>query len=259
MHLVANAGVLVACGGQKLLIDALFDPARVTGTEAGAFSGPTTQALEAMLAGRPPYDGITHLLFTHDHPDHFDAARTEAFLARNPVAGLVLPSGMAGAYPALGGHVRAGGGRVYELDLPLGAWRGIHLGDTLALTVFRTPHAGGKNFADVEQYCFLLGESGGESLLIAADSDYLPDYFAQMLAGRRLDAALVNPLFLNRSDGRRTVTAGMRPARLLVYHLPFGGADPLGLRPTAAYDARKYAEELPPVVLLVEEGQSVPL
>lgn len=253
--LVANAGVLIEGGGEKLLIDALF----AGGTEG--FSAPPDGAREAMLAGRPPFDGVNGLLYTHDHPDHFDAALNEAFLARPRVRGrnlqgVVAPAALAAEHPAFVKMAEERSERLYLLDFTPGLHRVIHLGE-VTLTAFASPHAGAQ-FAGVAHYFFLL-ETGGKSLLLLADSDYLPEYFAAVLAGRRVDAALVNPLFLNKAEGRRVVTEGVCPGRLLVYHLPFEGEDSLGLRKVAAYDRERYGDTLPPVELLLAAGQTAGL
>lgn len=247
--LVANAGVLVQGGGENLLVDALYR----RGPEKG-FSPPSAQMQKALLAGHPPFDGPAHLLFTHHHPDHFSIGLTAEYLKTRGAKGLVLPGGAAAAHPELMDVAKGNAEKIVILDNPEGFSRVMHLGEA-TLTAFRVPHAG-REFVDTEHYAFLL-EAGGRTLLAVADSNYLPELFVGMLAGRSVDAALVNPLFLNKSRGRRTITEGIAPGRLLVYHLPFEGEDPMGYRKVAAYDREKHAGQLPPTQLMLRENQSV--
>lgn len=249
VRLVANAGVVVEMGGEKILVDALF-----TSREEG-FSAPSPNTREAILAGGPPYDGVTALIVSHDHPDHFDATLGMAFLRRHHVGSIVLPGSVAEAYPDFKKLAEERSKRLVLLGVPQGYERTVHLGE-VALTALSVPHAA-PQFAGVEHYAFLLA-AGGRSLLLLADSDYLPELFAGMLSARRPDTILANPLFLNKPKGRQVLLEA-EPQKLLVYHLPFEGEDTLGLRKAARHDSQKYAAILPPVELLLQEGQAVSL
>ncbi len=62
---VANEGFLLAGGGKKVLIDALFD---------GGIAGYPTipdELRPSLEQARPPFDGVDLVLATHFHGDHF--------------------------------------------------------------------------------------------------------------------------------------------------------------------------------------------
>jgi L-ascorbate metabolism protein UlaG (beta-lactamase superfamily) len=77
---MANAGVLLDCGGRLVAID-LFFREGVKGYET--LSDGLREALESAQA---PYDRIELILATHVHADHFDAASVARHLSNNPQA-----------------------------------------------------------------------------------------------------------------------------------------------------------------------------
>ena len=63
--LVANAGILLRVQDTSILLDALFsDP-------TCSFCEPSPATKERLLCGRPPFDAVDYVLFTHLHKDHF--------------------------------------------------------------------------------------------------------------------------------------------------------------------------------------------
>ena len=77
----ANAGVLIECGGTRLLLDGIrrapFAP----------FLPTPPQILEQMLSGPETsrWRSVDFLLFSHLHPDHFDEEAVRDYLAGNRV------------------------------------------------------------------------------------------------------------------------------------------------------------------------------
>jgi L-ascorbate metabolism protein UlaG (beta-lactamase superfamily) len=77
---LANEGVLIACGGQKVLVDALLRDS----LDDYARHPPDVQ--EKLETGKPPFDGIVLALATHFHLDHWDAGAISRFLKNNSSA-----------------------------------------------------------------------------------------------------------------------------------------------------------------------------
>jgi L-ascorbate metabolism protein UlaG (beta-lactamase superfamily) len=77
---LANEGVLIRCGGQKILVDALLRDS----LDAYARHSPEVQ--EKLETGTPPFDGVGLALATHFHLDHWDAGAVSRFLRNNPNA-----------------------------------------------------------------------------------------------------------------------------------------------------------------------------
>jgi glyoxylase-like metal-dependent hydrolase (beta-lactamase superfamily II) len=84
--LIANDGFLIAGGGNKVLIDAIF-------TEGfGQFTSPSDAVLEEMKNATPPFDNITALLVTHRHADHVDPAGAVQHLLNDKACILIAPA-----------------------------------------------------------------------------------------------------------------------------------------------------------------------
>ena len=83
----ANAGVLIECGGTRLLLDGIrrapFAP----------FLPTPPQILEQMLSGPETsrWRSVDFLLFSHLHPDHFDEEAVRDYLAGNRVREIFAP------------------------------------------------------------------------------------------------------------------------------------------------------------------------
>src|SRR5262245_25828774 len=74
---LANEGFMIAGGGRKLLIDALFRE----GVEGYATITPATR--ELLEQARSPFDGVDAVFAAHFHDDHFDAEAVLAHLTHN--------------------------------------------------------------------------------------------------------------------------------------------------------------------------------
>lgn len=77
---LANEGFMIAGGGKKILIDALFRE----GVGGYAVLSTATRALLEQACS--PFDGVEAVFATHFHADHFDAEAVLAHLKNNPQA-----------------------------------------------------------------------------------------------------------------------------------------------------------------------------
>lgn len=247
--LLANEGILLEFKNTKLLIDGIHD------NESGMFSGLSKRVLADLLAGTSPlFQNVNYVLFTHCHPDHFTAWSTEVFLRNRRVKGLFMPDRQTLEFMSLRQTALRQADQVWLLDLPLGTKKVVNLAEDVSLTVFRSNHAG-KQYADIENFCYLLDFSG-RKVFIIADAAYDSAYFAQMLAQETIEAAFVNPLFLNLPEGRAVITQALKPAKVIVYHIPFADRD-VGFRRMVKKDIEKYQGSLPPIDVLWDELQEM--
>lgn len=248
--LLANEGIILQFGETKCLIDGLHDH------EDGMFSSLSKPVIKDLLTGKKPlFRNIDYLLFTHCHPDHFSAELTEKYLSQHQLKGLLLPDRQTLGFTALREVARHQSDRTWLLDLPLGEKKRIELEPDVAVTVFRSKHAG-LHYVDVENFCYLLN-LGGRQVFMIADADYDADYFSQILAGEKIEIALVNPLFLNKSAGREVITKALKPDQIVVYHIPFTEHDGHGFRKLVPYDVKKHQDKLPPITVLWNELQEI--
>ncbi|MDR3294625.1 MAG: hypothetical protein LBT26_02180 [Clostridiales Family XIII bacterium] len=246
---LANAGLLVQYRDVTLMVDALQN-------ETLYYAPLPERIFDEMLRGDGMFNKVDHVLYTHGHPDHFTAAMNCSWLARHSAASLTVPKHFAADYPDFCRNAVRKCDDVWWLDLPPGGQGQKSLGDGVSLTAFRTPHMGGKRFADAVHYCFRL-DLGGTGVLITADCEYDRESYGRMAAAGPADAVFINPLFLHKDEGRAILSDILKPARAFVYHMPFDGADPNGYRRMMARDVERYRANLPPTVVLQEAMRQV--
>ncbi len=222
---------------------------------SGLFSGLSKRVLAELLTeNNPLFQNIDYVLFTHCHPDHFTAWCTEAFLQRRRVKGLFMPDCQTSEYISLRQIAMRQADQTWLLNLPLAKKMTIRLSEKISLTVFRSNHAG-KQYVDIENYCYLL-DYAGRKVFIIGDGDYDAAYFAQMLEGETIEVAFINPLFINLTEGREVITQALKPARVIVYHIPFADRD-RGFRKLVKTDIEKNQGSLPPIDILWDELQEI--
>jgi len=78
---VDNAGLMIESGGQKVLVDVLYDSLHLR-DEAGL-----------LIGAQPPFSDVDLILTTHEHDDHFSAAMVGAYLLASPSTQFVSTAG----------------------------------------------------------------------------------------------------------------------------------------------------------------------
>lgn len=224
--LLANAGLLLRYDGVTLLLDGIY------GGEGHPFSTPSPELLERLSAGQPPFAQLDYLLFTHAHPDHFSPELTLACLRRRRVKGVFLPETRAVRESGLADFLRENGiPAVFLSESTDRASYRIEPGVTVR--AFHTRHLD-KLYWHVHHFCYLL-TFGEKRVLICADTDYTSETLSQV-GDAPLRAAFVNPLFFSELRRRRFFRGTLNAQTLCVYHVPFSGEDPMGMRPRLAND-----------------------
>ncbi len=248
--LLANAGIMIEYNKMKFLIDGIHENTK------GIFSGFSSSELSELIQGTIPlYQNIDYLLFTHCHPDHFNADYTEKFLQKNHIRGIFLPDQPAGDFTSLRQLAKSRLNKLWLLDLPLGQKQKIQLTENITVKVFRTIHAG-RQFTEVKHYCYLLNFKG-KNLVTLADSNYDLDYFTGLLGEEKITAAFVNPLHLHQARGREIINQALDPERLVIYHVPFTNDGKYNLRRMVRRNIERYGDNLPPTDILWNKMQEI--
>jgi L-ascorbate metabolism protein UlaG (beta-lactamase superfamily) len=207
---VANAGVLVASGDFKVLIDALFekpDP---------EYRAPTSEMLGKIITGTAPFDGVDLVLVTHSHPDHFDARLAARYLERSPKVVVLAPSDAVSEMRKVAGNWPRIEPRVVSLDIKMGEKWKRDL-KRIPVTALRTLHGAQASPMNV-MYLF---ELGGWRIFHEGDSPgNVDDYRAFGLGGDPIDLALVHFWFPLDPDCARFLQEDLKPNHIALTHLP---------------------------------------
>jgi L-ascorbate metabolism protein UlaG (beta-lactamase superfamily) len=253
--------------GFRLAIDALHE------RQPGPFSGLPPETIAQIRQGvSNPLGELDALLFTHAHGDHFSAGLTEQFLSQTPIGQLWIPRAGLQQSKGLASIVQHSARQLFVLDAAshpspqrallvsqsqAAGGTGTSSSEQVSVSIeaFRLIHAG-KAYADVEHYGFLM-TIGGRRMLFAGDGTAEPEAYEHILAGRSLDLAVLNPLFVHLLAGRRLIQTVLQPNKILINHIPFAEEDPEGLREQVRCDLERYQDRLPPALVLQDPWQQV--
>lgn len=207
---VGNEGFLIAAGGKKVLVDALYRE----GVEGYVVQPKKRQ--EQMERAETPFDGIDLVLATHFHADHFDAEAVGEHLIHNERALFVSTPQAARQLRSYLGENKQALRRIRSSfpDEPRRI-RMNHRGITLQL--LNVHHGRGRK---IENLGFIF-ELGGKRFLHLGDSDGNErDFRRNDLHTEALDFAFV-PYWYLAYDGRATAISGaIRATHIIAMHLP---------------------------------------
>ena len=228
--LSANAGVAIYVGGYRIWVDALH-----TQKQPG-FSAVDVPLQKQMLQCEA-FEKPDLILCTHCHPDHFSETLIKAAKNLWPKAKVMLPQWYFDDQVLISDDVF------------------VHRSDDLILRFIRLPHDG-QQYADCIHYGLLITVSG-KTFLIPGDCATGALELQKAIEGIGIDLALLNFPWLTLKRGQSFVDEIIRPAQVIMYHLPFAQDDTCGYRDAAQKAVQKRTSNN--VHLLCEPLQTVEL
>ncbi|HKQ76001.1 MAG TPA: MBL fold metallo-hydrolase [Blastocatellia bacterium] len=205
---LANEGFMIAGGGRKLLIDALFRE----GVGGYATLSPATR--ERMEQARSPFDDVDAVFATHFHADHFDAEAVISHLTRNPQAFFFSTNQAADKLRATS-KFDAFKTRVVTA-LPKEGER-FHSGHrSLSVQLLNIHHGRAR---PVENLGFIV-EIAGKQVLHIGDSEAESAVFQKYeMAKDRIDVAFLPFWYFLNDDFKLAVREQIRPRHIVVMHI----------------------------------------
>ena len=208
---IANMGVLVSCGGTKVLIDALFDKPNPE------YRAPAPETLDKIMKGEAPFDGVDLVLVTHDHPDHFDAGLAVRFLEARLEPVLLAPADAVEAMRQAAADWPSIGPRVIAIGLEVGEKRGLDV-KGIPVTACRTLHSGDRDFPMNLMYLF---ELDGRRVWHEGDPNGRCEIFGAFgLKDARLDLAVVHYWYPLEPNCARFLQEDLKAGHIALGHLP---------------------------------------
>lgn len=200
-----NAGLYMSSGNTAILIDGIHE-----GPSIG-FSDMPSGLLKQLFRGSGMFARLDGLLFTHLHPDHYDAGKVRLVLESRSGTALWGP-----------GLTNRG---LSELEESADCCT-FRIGD-FHIFAYVTEHSG-PSFADYPHRSFLIrNECTGESFFVSGDAIFRPelaDTVIENAGGQRVTAAFINIYHLIEKPSRDFLLR-LAPGRLLLYHRPLPGDD----------------------------------
>jgi len=199
MEHLANAGVLLRCGTEAVVVDGLF---REGVAGYGVLPGEMREALET---GAGAYADVRLALVTHRHRDHFDAAAVQRWLRSNVRA---VVGGPAQVAEMLGGA----SGQVWELAARNGRTAG-----GIDVRVFRVPH-NEPHEKTIENNVYLVTICG-KRIAVTGDAILSPQEFRKAgLGGARPDVVVAPWWFALSERGREILNQVFQSPQFWAVH-----------------------------------------
>jgi L-ascorbate metabolism protein UlaG (beta-lactamase superfamily) len=211
---LANEGVLLASGTQKVLIDALYDPYKTYGL-------PHDSTRLALRGARAPFDDVDLVLVTHWHGDHFGAAPVTDHLLANRRATLLASDQVIDSLRRYSPAREIPAGRTLGRVVGSGERR-REVVNGVPVEVLGVSHGDGRH-RDVQHRGFVV-EIGGRRVLHLGDTFFSEQEFAKLrLDTARIDVALLPGWAV--LGNRDIIERWIKPRQVVAIHLLDGELD----------------------------------
>jgi glyoxylase-like metal-dependent hydrolase (beta-lactamase superfamily II) len=211
--LLCNAGVALECDGETLLVD-------LPNCDLPPYYPLPDSVWNQIMEGEKPYDHVCGIFFTHDHPDHMQKEKLEAYRLTHPEVPIFAPDFCNQAGVLEMGPFRIRWALMPHAPLP---W-------------------------PLPAHAVAWIEAEGECLYIASDAALDVSAHDSFLRAQKADIAIWNAMYLSRTETRELMhrTAD----RNYIYHMPADYDDELGMWRKCRANLRRYPDELKGVIIM---------
>jgi len=214
---LANAGVLIEYGEQKIA----FDPLNDKSYDQYQLLPPTMK--DALMAGAPPFDNLDAIFVSHYHGDHFSPEDVLRLLQLQPAVHLFAPAQAVSEIAGIS-EDDAVFSRITNIELRYRDAPVRFESAGIVVEAVRIPHSGWPdNRADVENIAFRVTLHDEATVLHLGDADTEDLHFAQdaeFWRQRHLDLALPPYWYFRSESGRQVLAERLRPAHAVGVHVP---------------------------------------
>lgn len=209
---LANAGFQLRAGHYSVLIDAFVrDP-------VSSYDALTPEAHKEIVAAKPPFDGVTAVLVSHNHADHVQLRSLERYLRANPEAILMTSQQVARALKESAQDFASIQRQVNPVRAVPGTPSRLEQ-EEVAIEFLVLGHAGNQK-EEIVNYGHLI-EMGGLRILHVGDADpSAANFAAYHLAEKAIDIAIVPYWFLGSPEALRTLREEIHPRKVIACHVP---------------------------------------
>jgi len=208
---LANAGFFFESGRYSVLIDAfLREPTDI-------YAGLPDQLYRQLVNAQPPFDELTVVLVSHDHPDHVQMRGLEKYLGKNSQAQLMASPEVIRSLQAHARDFAAIHRRISVIPTLKNAMNQV-LQEEMSIAFLQLEHGG--NPEEIVNLGHLI-EIGGVKILHVGDAKPTSENFATYgLDSRGIDLAIVPFWFFTQAKGVRVIYEEIKPRNVIVCHVP---------------------------------------
>jgi len=210
---LANSGFFLESGRYSILVDSfLREPTEI-------YAGLPDEVYKKLVNNMPPFDGLTIVLVSNDHPDHVQMRGLEKYLGKNPMAQLMASPELlltlkehARDFPSIQKRLSP---IPTEADKPN---KIVH--EELSIEFFQLKHGRDQEQQETVNLGHLV-EMGGVKLLFVGDAKPTAANFAPYhLNTRGIDVAFVPYWFFESSIGVGVLNEEIKARTVVVCHVP---------------------------------------
>ncbi len=245
---IANSGVIIQTKDKKVLIDGVHTE------RCKPYYSVSNDVLEKMVLNEAPYNNIDIILFTHHHPDHFNAEMTVEILKRNKHTQLIGPKLVMDKIRGTNIYNSILDSQLRSVELPRYSNIELRIKD-IPFQIINLAHDG-EIYSGVDNYAYMF-EMKNKVVLHLGDAQ--PSLFnfesAELILENAVDYLFIPFPFIGLAEGREVIKR-IAPKKLFVTHLPDKQYDTTNwlLKTYKVY--KKYQSQLPNTELLTKPGQS---
>ena len=236
---LANEGVMITHGETSILFDPLYD------NGYGRYQMVPQQMLDAIFAGKAPYDTVAAVFVSHFHGDHFSASEMLRLLRERPEIALYAP---AQAVAEIRKIATAADEQLFErvtqFDLDYGDAPIFVRKAGLLIEAVHIPHSGWPTArTDVQNIAFRVTLQDTSTVLHLGDSDARVVHFEQdedYWDERRIDLAFPPYWFFLSGDGREILDDRINVRHAIGIHVPARFGDDPSSIPDELFDAELF-------------------
>ncbi len=229
---LSNMGVCIDDGENRVVID-IFS----TATDAN-FIATSIEVKRALLLDLSPLHDVGWMIYTHNHPDHFDSETIYGYLKyRKNSKTKILLTQEAEADLWKTGYMEVYEDSVCSMKVDFGEKRTISESG-YNITLYGCKHIG-MGYGNTEHMAVLI-EMGGKKILHIGDASPSAENFEHLgLQNEQIDFLIAPYPYLEMSQGQKIMEDYICPKKILITHMPKEDEDMFGWNQVA----RKKAAE----------------
>lgn len=209
---IANEGVLLTHGHQKVLIDAHHFQGNPH------YDHVPPLRLQQMVNGLKPFDRVDLILATHMHADHFDAATVGQHLLLNPRTRFLACEQVTSLLSKEFKQYKKIRGQVETVTPGIGFFEEREFND-IRVKLLGMKH-GGKRFGMIQNIGYIVTLGKYKLLHIGDAEESIQNFEPFKLPLEGIDVAFIPYWFLTHKALQKIVNEYIQPGRIIAVHIP---------------------------------------
>lgn len=229
---VVNMGLLIEGMNKKILIDGIHC------VKTHEWSTVNNSLMDYIIYGKDKFLDINYLLFTHQHPDHFNLEKIYEYTKNNKIEKLFTTK--------LDDETLIKRDLLIELNEEYYKINSVNL-ENINIKYIKTKHLSHEKIG-IDHYVFII-EIDNRNILFLGDGDFCKSELINALKEMKIDIVVAPFIIVNSAYGRNFIKK-ISPESLILNHLPNKDDDEYKYRKLVENNIKKYKTEIPNTVIL---------